>query len=280
MENQYGYVLKTQKTVADVLPTLTANQYDYYKTDDMPVSKTIINRTGCTWNEVLNQVGLPCPLDRQTLAKLSNFLHRIEKNLKEVMGIGWVEKTFRLEGKILRPDSYFVERELVDDERFFILDVKLCISAAPITIYKYLPLFENRQKSKSMRQTTFFEEWLPQRCTEKPLVHYDKDGQSDLAIINNVLYISYLIGKPRSDILPSSTIRGKNTSTKKKLPHNMEVRYIDFTKLPSLYCDLAGIKFESNKVDHLMRCAKEIKDIITSLPTNIETRIAEIEKIL
>lgn len=195
-------VKETHQKVKDILPTLTANQYDYYKKDKMPVSKTIMKKTDNSWNEILKTLDLPYPLDRGILASLSHSLHILEKKMKDTLGIGWNEKSFRLAGRRYRPDSYYSERTLVNDGRFFVLDVKLCISAAPITIYKYLPLFKNDSFIANKGQSTFFEDWLPTEAIEKPFIHYDEDGQTSMVLQNNILYIAYLIGKPKTDVIP------------------------------------------------------------------------------
>ena len=258
-------IKETHQKIKDILPTLTANQYDYYKKDKMPVSKTIMVQTNKSWNEVLDTLGLPHPLDRGTLARLSHSLHLLEKKIKDTFDIGWNEKSFQLAGRGFRPDSYYSERTLANDGRFFVLDVKLCISAAPITIYKYLPLFKDDSFIANKGQSTFFENWLPAEATEKPFIHYDEEGQTSMVLQNNILYIAYLIGKPRSDVIPCSTIRGKRSAKKKKLPENMEVRYIDFFELPQLYCELAGLSCDAQQVAWILEWAQFIKDTVVGL---------------
>ncbi|WP_372371422.1 hypothetical protein [Candidatus Uabimicrobium sp. HlEnr_7] len=256
-----------------VAGTITANQYDYYRDVDMPVSQTLIRRSGKKWSEILSEVNLPQPLDRYTLAMFSRSLHLLEKKIKDIFAVGWQEKSFKVSGKTLRPDSFYLERSLIENGRFFLLDIKLCVSAAPITIYKYLPLFSENLSADSDHQVTFFDDWLPEAATQKPFLHYDEDGQANMALKNNVLYICYLLGKPKKDIIPLSVIASRKSS--KKIPRNMEVRYIDFLELSKFYCDLANIKYEAEKVKAINKWAKEIKNLIMKPPHNVRSLVKE-----
>lgn len=271
------YVHETYKKVKDALPTLTATQYDYYKDINMPVARTIMNRTGKTWNEILQDIQLPKPLSRNTLARLSDSLHFLEKMMKEQLAIGWQEKSFEIKGKRFRPDSSFMERMLVNDGRLFILDVKLCVSSSTFVIYKYLPLFQDENFIiAEQEQITFFSDWLMPEAIEKPFVHYDNEGQTSMALKNNILYISYLVGKPKPDVFPSSTISGKYSEKKRKIPDNMEIRYVDFFDLPFLYADLANIDYDLKKMKSILKIASDIKEIVLKLPENAKEMAEEI----
>ena len=267
-------VLNVYRPLRQVTGTITANQYDYYRTLEMPVSQTLIKRSGKKWNEILDEINLPHPLDRYTLAMFSRSLHLLEKKIKNIFMIGWQEKSFKVAGKTLRPDSFYVERSLIQNGRFFLLDIKLCVSAAPIAIYKYLPLFESDFFSKEQSQITFFDTWLPEEAVEKPFLHYDEDGQANMALKNNVLYICYLLGKPKNDIVPLSIIASRKSS--KKIPRNMEVRYVNFLELPRFYCDLANIDYDEDKVKVINDWARTIKGYILNPPTNVHSVVKEI----
>jgi hypothetical protein len=57
---------------------------------------------------------------------------------------------------------------------------------------------------------------------------------------------------------------------KKKLPHNMEVRFIEFQKLPKLYCRLGGVKYEEQSIEPIMAMAEKIKEVVMTMPKDAE----------
>ncbi|MCK4517241.1 hypothetical protein KAT92_00560 [Candidatus Babeliales bacterium] len=154
------------------------------------------------------------------------------------------------------------------DNQHLVLDVKLSICSSPITIYKYLPIFEN---TLAPRQLTFFPEWISEDTLEEvPGLRSDEDGQLNLFSINNILYICYLIGKPQKNYLPGSEIACGPVSfqKKKKIPHNMEIRFLEFHNLPELYCRVAGIEYDEALVAHFLDTAERIKQVVLSSPEN------------
>ena len=123
-----------------------------------------------------------------------------------------------------------------------LLDVKLSISSANITIYKYLPIFEH---PPCPNQMTFFPGWLANSQSDD--LQPSATGQIEFFWENNALYICYLVGKPQKDLPPGSEISLGRVALekKKKLPHDMEVKFIEFKALPQRYSQLAGIELES-----------------------------------
>jgi hypothetical protein len=115
---------------------------------------------------------------------------------------------------------------------------------------------------------TFFPSWLPDTTDVEQQIY--ADGQMGLFWENNVLYICYLLGKPQKNLLPGSEIcfRRPHSDKKKKLPDNMEIRFIEFSKLPETYCHLAGIEYHPDTVEPMLHTAQKIKEVVLSLPTN------------
>lgn len=260
-------ILRTFQQVKVYLPTISPSQYNFYKDTAMPPAKAIMEKTGKTWPEILKMLGLPEPFDRDTLSRLSNSLHLLEKRIVGRLGLGWDEKTFTIRNhKKMRPDSFCLERAYLQNHQMLLLDVKLSVCSSIITIYKYLPIFETPPVPNQM---TFFSAWLPDAAiSEEPGVSVDKDGQMVLFGENNILYICYLVGKPQPNLLPGSEISVGRVSAekKKKLPKNMEVKFLEFRDLPRLYSQLAGIEYDEEKVAPILKTAEKIKEIVLALP--------------
>jgi hypothetical protein len=189
-------ILWTLQKVKPYLATLNPAAYNYYKDANMPPALAIMNSVGKSWPDILKYLGMPASLDRDTLSRLSCSLHLLEKQIVKIFGLGWEEKSFAITGnKKLRPDSFDVERAYIQNNRLYILDVKLSICSAAIAIYKYLPIFE---KSPIANQMSFFSEWLSEDSLNDEVgLEYGKDGQLGLFGEHNILYIAYLIGKPQ-----------------------------------------------------------------------------------
>ena len=181
------------------------SQYNHYKSPNQPTAGAIVRKTGKSWSQILESIGLPLPLDRDTLSRLSQSLHLLEKKLVRALGIGWQETAFLVAGHHkLRPDSFYLERAYLQSRQLLILDVKLSACSAPLTIYKYLPIFEDPPIPS---QATFFPTWIPEEKEKaEPGIRIDERGQIGLFAENNVLYICYLMGVPPKDLLPGSKI--------------------------------------------------------------------------
>lgn len=260
-------ILRTFQKVRPYLATLSPATYNYYKAATMPPAQTIMKVVAQSWLDILAYLEMPAPLDRDTLSRLSCSLHLLEKQIVKTFGLAWQEKSFAMTGKKkLRPDAFDVERSYIQHNRLFILDVKLSLCSAPIVIYKYLPIFE---KSAIANQMTFFPNWLSEAALNDELgLEYEKDGQLELFSEHNILYIAYLIGKPQKNLLPGSEISLGRVAVekKKKLPSNMEVRFIEFRELPALYCLLGGVNYDEPMVAPIMALAERIKDVVLTMP--------------
>jgi hypothetical protein len=223
-----------------------------------------------SWDEILRYLAMPTSLDRDTLSRLSCSLHLLQKKIVKILGLaGWQEKSFYLGGnKKLRPDSFDVERAYIQNNKLYILETKLSVYSAPIAIYKYLPIFEHLPVAHQM---TFFSNWLPDDSLDDETdLEQSHDGQLELFGEHNILYIAYLIGKPQKNLLPGSEISLGRVAAqkKKKLPCNMEVRFIEFHKLPALYCQLGGIKYDEKLVAPIMETAERIKEVVLTMPVD------------
>ena len=260
-------ILRTFQKVQPYLATLSPATYNYYKAANLPPAQAIMAAVAKSWPDILAYLGLPAPLDRDTLSRLSCALHLLEKQIVTTFGLAWQEKSFAMTGKKqLRPDAFDVERAYIQDNRIFILDVKLSLCSAPLVIYKYLPIFE---QSPSANQMTFFSDWLSEAALNDEIgLEYHADGQLELFGEHNILYIAYLIGKPQKHILPGTKISlGRVAAAKKKkLPRNMEVRFIEFQKLPALYCQLGGVDYVAALVAPILALAERIKDVVLTMP--------------
>ena len=257
-------IRRTFQQVKPYLPTLSPSQYNFYKAMHLPTAQTIMQKMSKPWNKILQDIGLPCPLDRDTLSRLSNSLHLLEKKLVKTLGLGWDETTFSIKNhKKLRPDSFYLERAYLQNRQILVLDVKLSLCSSIITIYKYLPIFENPPIPTQM---TFFSDWVQEDADKTEGIHIEKDGGG--FCVNNFLYICYLVGVPQKDLAPGSEISFGRVSIlkKKKLPPNMQVNFLPFQNLPELYSQIAGNS----------EIAEEIKHVVLTLPKNATERSREI----
>jgi hypothetical protein len=253
---------KLRQHFGNELRTLTSAQYDYHRESDMPPAQALMKRARKSWAEILNLLDLAPALNRLILSRLSNSLHLLEKMVVEKLGVWWAEKNLPIlyptqdnhpRYKTMRPDSLYLERIYVKNNRLLVLDVKLSLQSAGITIYKYLPIFVNGlARIPQFSQLTFFPQWLSENAIEPG---YRPDGQMALFYENNILYICYLIGKPVGVLLPGTEIsaikrefRGRTVHKKgkKRLPLDMEVRFIEFDRLPGLYSRLAGMPYNDS----------------------------------
>lgn len=128
-------------------------------------------------------------------------------------------------------------------------------------------------------QKTFFSDWLPKEAAmTEPGYQIQPNGQIELSWENNLLYICYLIGGPQKDLLPCSEISfGRvDRKKKKKLPSNMEIRFVPFIRLPELYCQIAGIPYNHEIVEPILQMAEEIKQLVLHPPNNISQISKEI----
>lgn len=48
----------------------------------------------------------------------------------------------------------------------------------------------------------------------------------------------------------------------------MEVRFIAFPDLPTLYCQLSGVKYEPQLVEPIIAMADKIKEMVLEMPEN------------
>jgi hypothetical protein len=129
-------------------------------------------------------------------------------------------------------------------------------------------------------QKTFFPSWLPEEALNlEPTQQAFISGQTDLFLQNDILYIAYLIGERKADLLPGTEIRcwdrRKHKKSKKSfisLPTNLEVRFIPFCELPKLYCLIGGIDLASvsKKVQPILEAAEIIKKLVLTRTPNID----------
>jgi len=72
-------------------------------------------------------------------------------------------------------------------------------------------------------------------------------------------------------MLPGSEIAFGRVSAlkKKRLPLNMEVKYLPFPNLPELYSRIAGISYNEEDIKPILETAEEIKQVVLSLPPNL-----------
>lgn len=257
-------ILRTFQQVKPYLPTLSPSQYNYYKAMHLPTAQTIMKKLGKSWDAILQDISLPSPLDRDTLSTLSRSLHLLEKNLVRTLGLGWNETTFTIKNHKLKPDSFYLERAYLQNTQLLVLDVKLSLCSSLITIYHYLPIFENPPVPKQM---TFFSDWVPEDATESG-IRTEKDSGS--FCVNNFLYICYLVGVPQKDLIPGSEISFGRVSIlkKKKLPANMEVKFLPFKELPKLYSKISGSSYKEADIQLILETAEEIKQVVLTLPPN------------
>jgi hypothetical protein len=254
-------IQRTLNRVKPYLNTLTAQQYDFYKSAEAPSSRTLENRSGKSWNQILYEIGLPIPPDRQALARASNKLHLIEKEIINRLGVGWNESTFYVKKKVFKPDSSYIDKVYHGDKQLLILDVKLCICSSYITIYKYLPIFQEHTRQK---QLTFFTDWIGD-IPDVETITTDNEGQQSFFGNNNILYIAYLTGKPIKNIAAGGHIIINSDRKRKRLPGDMEVRFINFMDIAKLYCQISDIAFDAWKVQDLLDEAQGIKEEITGI---------------
>ena len=285
---------KLKFSISDI-QTITPAQYNYHRPASMPTAQTLMKRTGKSWNEILRYAGIPPIIERKNLARLSNSLHLLAKLVVDELGLGWMEKSFLMPAGDekdkhyirARPDFCCMEHLYLSNGRLILLDVKLSIRSAGITIYKYLPLFQRDQTNEAnwRNQQTFFPQWLPGELAEiDPICPIEESGQLNLFLEHDILYICYLLGDPVDNLPPGSKIssilhkhhRGKR-STVKHLPQNMEVRFLPFFQLSELYCKLAGIEYIAS-LQHKITPIMEIARIIKSLASGVATEIQDISK--
>lgn len=261
-------IIKIMQKVQPYFPTISPSQYNYYKEPSMSPAKTIMQKLGKSWNDILSSCGLPAPLDRDTLSRLSNALHLLEKQIIRTLKLGWAEKSYIISKKKMRPDSSNVERMYLREHQLLVLDVKLCVCSSPITIYKYLPIFEHPPVPN---QITFFPVWMAEDILgDEPGSPVDNEGQLKFFGVNNILYICYLIGKPQKNFLPGSEIACGRASflKKKRIPLNMEIRFLEFRDLPALYSRIAGIENNGRDIAPIMGMAERIREVILGLSEN------------
>lgn len=270
--------------------TLTPSEFDHYRLENSPTAQTIMKKLRTSWKEILELCQVPVPLDRKTRANLSRSLHLLEKRVINSLNLGWEEKALPIKIKSknrkMRPDSTCTEILYFEENLLLVLDVKLSSLSAIKTVYKYLPIFEQNIEDLTAlsSQITFFPEWIDSPPSIKQV---DRNGQLNLFQNNNVLYICHLDGPRYSNLFPGdeiSTIGAKNQykrKKKKKLPSNMEVRFLPFEELPSLYCKIAGYDFDSNlqrKIYPLLEIAGFLKKILITNPDQAEKISKEIYK--
>jgi hypothetical protein len=190
--------------------------------------------------------GLIPNLSRNVLAPLSNSLHLLQKRIVNELPLGWEEfSLIAPDGsrcRNFRPDSLCMDSLYLPGDRIVVLDVKLSVESGIKTIYRYLPMFEEGLQTPLTEQSTFFPQWLPNSAVNIEQ-HVLVDGQISMFCENHVLYICYLLGDNVRDLAPGSSIGKKHGE--KSLLDNLEVRFIHFSRLPKLYCDIAGIDYTS-----------------------------------
>jgi hypothetical protein len=145
----FDSILRTYEQVKPYLPTLSPANYNFYKGSTLPPAHGIMAKTGKPWSEILKLLGLPEPLDRDTLSRLSNALHLLEKRIVETLGLGWDETTFTIKDhRKMRPDSFCLERAYLQNHQMLILDVKLSVcNQAPKTDETTIMMLLNRNLS-------------------------------------------------------------------------------------------------------------------------------------
>jgi hypothetical protein len=282
IQSVYSVWLKVARS--QNLQTITPSIYNRYKSPDMPHSSTIIRKTGKSWNQILQELGIMLVPSRNQLAKISASLHLLEKKIIQILKIGWQEIPFSVfapnkKRRTMRPDSCCTERLYLQNNRLLLVDVKLSVLSGIITIYKYLPLFLSPpQKLSLTTQLTFFPTWLPEEALNlEPYGKSPQDGQEEMFRENNILYICYLVGEKINDILPGScitdAIKGKSRKWKmnkvtKKLPENMEVRFVPFSSLPEIYARIAGQEYTEELKKSVIYVLK-ISDLLLELTQKV-----------
>lgn len=276
------------------IKTFSPSFYDYYRSQDMPLARTLVKKADIPWREILVKMGKRPNLDRITLSLISNILHLLAKKILLELKLGWDEVNVvapdRTKSKILRPDAICLEGLYLHKDTIAILDVKLSIMSGLNAIYKYVPLFEQGIKDESYTtQQNFFEKWLPEDAVNVALMQHEfDDGQLGLYFENHILYISYLIGTPIKNLFPNNKISetfSKNNyrmKNKKKLPKNMEVRFISFFELPKLYCEIGGLnylEYEAN-IKSSLTIAQFLKDLVLEAPDHTEEVSKKISRMI
>ncbi len=286
--------LRVRQRLQQKITTLTPALYNHHRDGEMPSAEMIVKKSGLSWNQVLSLLSLSPALAKNTLARLSNTLQLLEKRILRKLRLGWDEKSVLVSksSKKMRPDSLCMEEIYLHNQRILALDVKLSLTSAPITIYKYLPIFEQglREQTALTHQQTFFPEWLPKNAVNVELVqHVYDDGQLGLYFENNILYICYLIGWQTKNLMPGAEVlslqnpEGSKKNGRKKLPSDMEVRFIPFAKLPKLYCEIAGITYTpeiQKEMQALLDIADVIKKIVLTTPPEAALLSEEIYNIV
>jgi hypothetical protein len=224
--------------------TITRTEYDSNRDKGMSSSATLVKQM--SWESILAHLELAPNLSRNTRATLSNSLHLLQKRIVNELSLGWEEFSLiapnSSQCRNFRPDSLCMDSLYLPGDRMVVLDVKLSAESGIKTIYRYLPMFEEGLQTPLTEQATFFPQWLPNNAVnieQQVLV----DGQMSMFWENHVLYICYLLGDNVRDLAPGSII-GKKYG-EKRLLDNLEVRFIHFSNLPKLYCDIAGIDYTS-----------------------------------
>ncbi len=278
MQEHIYYALQEVQKHCKEITTLTPSLYNDHRKREAPRSHTLMKKLGKTWNEILQDADLPPVSSRKTLAYLSNALHLLEKRIIDRLHLSWSEKNIpaptKSRQKILRPDSLCMDSFYSANAPLLILDVKLSITSSPQAVYKYLSLFEEGiQDTTLAQQTTFFNEWDSRTVNVEAEQFIYQDGQMGLFYENNILFICYLIGWKKDTLLPgrevsllrdTKSIKSKN---KRKLPHNMEVRFVEFKNLPKLYTDIAGQEY-TDELNEMVRPIMEISEIIKKAVLN------------
>lgn len=267
-------VQNTLDGLAECFTTITANQYNFYRVPLTPSAQTIIKKSGKKdWNGVMQAISAPEPFDRRTLCYLGFALHRLHSVLKKKLGVLWPEKAILTNGKLLRPDSLNVERLMLtkDTPQLLILDVKLAFSSYPYAVRHYWPIFKTPPQDKT-HQITFFNDWVPEELQLKPEVQFNSKGQEILFGNNNILYISYLVGKANDMVVLANTGYGFGFNPKqgKKVMKNLEVRFISFAKIVHFYAEMHGLSIElaEKEVQDVLCLSAEIQKLIYQAPPN------------
>ncbi len=260
------------------ITTLTPSLYNDHRKRGAPRSHTLMKKLGKSWNEILQDAELPPVSSRRTLAHLSNALHILEKRIIDRLHLSWSEKNIpaptKSRQKILRPDSLCMDSLYSANAPLLILDVKLSITSSPQAVYKYLSLFEEGiQDTNLAQQTTFFSEWDDRTVNVETEQFVYQDGQMGLFYENNILFICYLIGWKKATLLPGRDVaqltetKPRKAKNKRKLPWNMEVRFVEFKDLPKLYTHIAGQEY-TDELREMVRPIIEISEIIKKAVLN------------
>ena len=283
-----------QSELNSEIRTLTSTMYNFYKNANMPRADTLTKRADKSWAELMTHLNLPKPLSRNTLSRLSNALHLLEKRIVTELKLSWNEYNIPTTNgsklKIVRPDALNMESVYLRNGRLLALDVKLSVASSMIMIYKYLSLFEKGLQPSLAAQKTFFPEWLPKDAVKvNQFQHIYKDGQLGLFFDNNILFICYLIGTAQKNLQPGDEITRvyNNTRTKKckkkRLPMDMEIRFVEFNKLPALYAEIAGIDYDKEKqqqIKPILQIAEIIKRIVLISPNDADKMGKEIYELV